>query len=101
MRLFIIGVYDLKAEIWSRPMFLPNIGGAIRSFTDEVNRPAENNEYFKHPGDYVMYHVGYWDDETMKFDTMDNHRLLIAGSEARAMGERNAAADPRAVQSAQ
>lgn len=87
MKLQIMSVYDIKAELWGRPMFMQTVGICIRSFTDEVNREAENNDYWKHPGDYDLYHIGEYDDETGAINAVPK-RLLIRGEEAKAINER-------------
>lgn len=68
-------------------MFMQTVGICIRSFTDEVNRPADNNDYWKHPEDYDLYHIGEYDDEAGKIGEVPR-RLLIRGSEAKTLQER-------------
>lgn len=54
-------VYDQKAEMFLRPVFVRSSGQAIRNFMDAVNEPE--HEFCRHKEDYVLYAVGTWDDE--------------------------------------
>lgn len=66
--LFICAVRDAKLDAFSRPMFVPTLGVALRSFTDEVNR--KESELHKHPEDYAMYHLGTFDEDWGKFESL-------------------------------
>ena len=56
MKLYIVAVHDQAADAFMRPFFVPSIGMAIRSFTDEVNRA--DSEMNRHPGDYTLHELG-------------------------------------------
>lgn len=60
----IVTVLDKALGAYSRPMCVPSVGIAVRSFTDEVNRQDSNNEMYKHPEDFVLYGIGEFDEET-------------------------------------
>lgn len=77
----VFAVRDLKAESFNRPFFLPSIGMAERSFTDEVNRPADDNVMNRYPADFSLYHLGNWDDETARFDQFDVPTLVAHAAE--------------------
>lgn len=64
MRVF--SVYDSKAEAYGSPVFLKTKGEAIRGFTDIVN--DGNSMLSKYPGDYTLFELGSFDEETAKFD---------------------------------
>lgn len=64
MILVAMSVRDLKAEAFGAPFFVQNIGIATRSFTDEVNREAPDNMYWKHADDFQLFEVGEFDDQT-------------------------------------
>lgn len=53
-------IYDRKALVYSPPFYAVNHGSAIRMVTDTVSDP--NTSLSRHPADYVLYHVGQWDD---------------------------------------
>lgn len=62
-------------------MFLQATGQAIRSFTDEVNRAAEDNLMYKHPDDYTLSECGEFDTETGTF-TSESPRVITTGTQA-------------------
>lgn len=53
-------IYDRKALRYHAPFFAITVGEATRSFGDAVNDPATSLS--RHPGDYVLYRVGGFDD---------------------------------------
>lgn len=57
-------VKDLALGAFGRPFFVPALGVAMRSFTDEVNRKAPDNVMNQHPEDFELYHLGLFDEET-------------------------------------
>lgn len=64
MNLMIFSVFDRAAQAYGRPIFVQSTGIAIRSFTDEVNRVASDNDMNKHPDDFDLYLLGVFDDVT-------------------------------------
>lgn len=64
-------VRDAAAGAFAQPMFFPTVAMAARTFTDEVNRPDESNNLYRHPGDYELYHVAQWDEEAGAFSAPD------------------------------
>lgn len=77
MKLFIVVIRDRAADVFGIPNFVPNIGSAVRSFGDEVNRSAENNPLFAHPEDFDLFHIGVYDDETASFDAHVPRQIAI------------------------
>ena len=64
MKLNAYAIYDLVAQNFNRPYFLKTDAQATRSFSDEVNRPSEDNSLYKHPNDYQLFRLGEFDDDT-------------------------------------
>lgn len=60
MRLMIFSVRDRATDSFGVPMFMVSRGQAIRSFSDEVNRQAADNQIFAHPEDFDLYELGEW-----------------------------------------
>lgn len=60
MILNIYAVYDIKAQAYSNPFFLPHNGQALRGFSDHVQ--DEKSAVAKHPEDYKLYQLGTFDD---------------------------------------
>lgn len=82
MKQVIVSIRDRAAACFSRPVFTQTEGTAIRSFTDEVNRSASDNELGKHPEDFDLYVVGVFDDELGSFECEAQPRLLLKGIQA-------------------
>lgn len=53
-------VYDSKTEAYMQPFFMAAKGAAIRAFSDLVNDPQHT--FGKHPGDYVLFEIGTYED---------------------------------------
>lgn len=71
MRYVIMSVRDAKADAFGRPMYVHTVGAAVRSFTDEVNRNAEDNVMHHHPEDFFLYHLGFFDDSDGSFEVFE------------------------------
>lgn len=80
MEQVIVSVYDSKVEAFGRPFFVPTEGAAIRSFLDEVNRHADDNPMSKHPEDYQLFCIGYFDDVNAHFENVVPSKLLAQGA---------------------
>lgn len=78
-KLIVVSVKDSAVGVFSRPFFVPTVGLAVRSFTDEVNRAAEDNQVYRHPDDYVLFRLGSFDEETGIFEN-DVQSILCQGS---------------------
>lgn len=74
----IVSVFDVAAQAFGRPVFVPSEGVAVRSFSDEVNREAVDNEMNKHPEDFILYYLGTWNDSDGVILFEDKH-VLITG----------------------
>lgn len=53
-------IYDRKALQYHAPFYASADGQAVRSFSDLVQDP--NTMVGRHPGDFVLYRVGAYDD---------------------------------------
>lgn len=80
-----IAVRDVKSEAYGRPFFVNSVGVAIRSFDDEVNRPHEENMMYNHPGDFSLYEIGTFDDQTGEVKSM-TPKILIEGVQVQKKG---------------
>lgn len=76
-KLVVVSIRDRAVDAFMRPVFVPAAGAAVRSFTDEVNRPSAENEMNRHPDDYDLYELGHFDDQTGRFTLHDDARLLV------------------------
>lgn len=79
MKMHIVAIRDIKADVFAQPFFTASIGGAIRGFGDEVNRAATDNMLYKHPDDFELYHLGEYDDANARFELLETPKQLVAG----------------------
>ena len=83
MKLNICSVKDRAADAYGRPMFVPSLGVAIRSFTDEINRNDPESQLFNHPDDFDLFDLGVFDDNNGLFTLHDQPNLLCLGKQVK------------------
>lgn len=86
MKLRLFSIRDVVVGSYGRPFVMQSRGHAIRTFTDECNRPDDNNPMYNHSPDFELYEVGMYDDETGRFDLQENPEFIINGVDIK--GER-------------
>lgn len=69
MRYKVLAIRDRAIDSYGQPFYSSSVGGAVRSFSDEINRSAENNQLNKHPEDFDLFLLGEFDDQTGEFDS--------------------------------
>lgn len=62
MKLEIFTIFDTKVLSFSMPFFAANLGTAIRTVQDVM--ASGDSNLSRHPNDYVLYGVGYFDNTT-------------------------------------
>ncbi|WNK14496.1 MAG: nonstructural protein [Microvirus sp.] len=62
MEYLVFAIRDQAVNSHMVPMFFLTKGQAVRAFSDEVNRKDPNNNLNRHPEDFVLYHLGTYDD---------------------------------------
>lgn len=75
MDLHAYSIRDKKGEMFSPPFYQATHGLAERAFTKAATDPQSNvNQY---PGDFDLYHIGTFNDQTGKFSPLDSpvHQL--------------------------
>jgi len=77
----IVAIMDHALNIYMRPFFVISEGQATRMFRDEVNRTAEDNQMNKHPEDFDLYCIGYFDEESGFINPEEFPRLLCRGKD--------------------
>lgn len=75
MKMQVFAIWDSATNLYGNPMFLATAGQATRSLSDEVNRPAQDNQLYNHPEDFMLYHIADWDSESAQFNFME--KILI------------------------
>lgn len=74
----VCAVKDFAVDAFMNPFCVPHLGLAARSFEDEVMK--SDSPMNKHPKDYALYHLGAFDAESGKFDSLATpHMLARAG----------------------
>lgn len=71
MKRVVCAVFDRAVQTFGQPFFVAAVGAAVRSFTDEVNRKADDNALHAHPEDFELWHLGWFDDEHGAFIPCD------------------------------
>lgn len=78
MKYYVVCVRDRAADVFGAPNFVVSIGGAIRSFSDEINREGDaNNMFNKHPDDFDLYKLGLFDDQTATFECGSPEQIAV------------------------
>jgi hypothetical protein len=72
----IVAVKDTAAQAFGRPIFVPAIPVALRSFRDEVNRKDSTEDLARHPEDFELYELGSFDDSTGVIELTNPPRLV-------------------------
>lgn len=75
----ICSVKDRAADAFGRPLFVPSVGLAIRSFSDEINRAADDNQMHHHSDDFDLFELGTFDDNTGIIECHPQPKLLSLG----------------------
>lgn len=83
MLIKICSVKDSAAQAFGRPLFVPSVGVAQRSFSDEVNRVAEDNHMNRYPSDFELYEIGEFDDSTGVLVPVSPPRLVCRAVDIR------------------
>lgn len=61
-------IRDSAADGYGVPVFFKTTGMALRAFTDEVNRSAEDNPLYRHPADHALWTLGEFDSSNAEFE---------------------------------
>lgn len=75
MRSCVVAVRDSAVGAFMRPFFVPSIGSAVRSFSDEVNRKAADNIMSGHPEDFELWHLADFEEESGTFHAVEQRAL--------------------------
>lgn len=81
MVLQIVAVRDRAIGAFGQPNFVVSVGGATRSFSDEVNRADPQNAINRHADDFEFYHLGSYDDQHATFDLFEKPRMIAVAKD--------------------
>ena len=79
MKLLVFTIYDEKAQAYDKPFFTTAIGLASREFSHLATK--SNTIVSQHPGDFSLYHIGFYETSTARFDPTDPPNLICRGSD--------------------
>lgn len=85
MNLKVFTVYDDKAKAYLPPFFLPEIGMAVRTFSDCVNDAS--HAFGRHPEDYTLFVAGTFSQSEGTFSIEPTLMVVAHGVECRARVE--------------
>jgi hypothetical protein len=68
MRYKVLAIRDRAIDAYGQPFYSASVGGAVRSFSDEINNTREGNQLNQHPEDFDLFLLGEFDDNTGEFD---------------------------------
>lgn len=73
MKMVVMAVHDIKTGVFAAPFSCIALGQGKRLFGDWIN--DANTPLYKHPGDYKLYHIGYYFDDSGRLEPLDIVRL--------------------------
>lgn len=76
----ICAIRDSAADAFGVPVFFKTLGVATRTFTDEVNRAAEDNPLYRHPEDHDLWLMGEYHADSGEF-VLEKPRQLARGQD--------------------
>lgn len=79
MKMHILVMRDITANVFGQPNFVASVGGAIRGFADQVNDPKRDTVVSQHPEDFELYKLGTYDDETATFELLTRPEQVATG----------------------
>lgn len=77
----VVAIKDRALDAFGVPFNVHAVGQAIRSFHDEVNRNpgAGENDIYRHPDDYDLYHLGSYDNTTGQYTNLPEPKQIAIG----------------------
>jgi len=79
MTLELVSIFDSATQSYGRPIFVPHVGQAVRSFTDEVRR--QEGDLAMHQADFELFHLGAFDERYGTFKLFDVPESLRRGAD--------------------
>jgi len=64
----VFAIFDIKANAYLQPFFLPTNGMAIRSFETACN--DKSTQFSRHPMDYTLFELGEFDEVTGRLSAL-------------------------------
>lgn len=80
MKTFVYSVFDDKAEVFMPPFYQSTSGMAMRVFADACRQT--DHPFHQNPGDYHLYEIGTFQNDTGALLGYENVKLLINAVDA-------------------
>lgn len=80
MQRILVSVRDITADLFFAPQCVVNEGMAIRAFMEEINRADEKNPFYKYPGEYELFLLGSFDEQSASFELLERPKSLGVGN---------------------
>lgn len=71
----VLAIRDTSMARFTPPMTMPSVPYGVRSFRDEVNRNATDNNMNRHPEDFELWHIADWNEETAQYSAPTSGEL--------------------------
>lgn len=68
-KLLVCSVYDNAVKAYLQPFFMRSRAEAVRNFAAAANN--KEHSFNAYPGDYHLFALGHFDEETGKFDQFE------------------------------
>lgn len=81
MKSQVFAVFDTKVRAFMTPYFAQTEEAGIRSFVNAAQ--DQNTMLCKNPEDFVLFHLGEYDDSDGSFNTFDAPRSIFKAIQAR------------------
>lgn len=83
MILHVFSVYDVKADLYGTPFFMPSVGQAVRAFTDLAN--DAQSHVSRYPDDFRLEQIGVFTDHNGRVESCEPKVLGFARDYVRAV----------------
>lgn len=74
----VVAIKDRALDAYGNPFHVQTVGQAIRSFSDEINRRANDNNMHNHADDFDLYHLATYDNTTGEFTKIPGAPIQVA-----------------------
>ncbi|AXH76199.1 MAG: nonstructural protein [Microviridae sp.] len=76
-------LFDAATHMYGRPFFVVHTAQAVRGFRDAILKGERDDDVAKHPDDFSLYYLGRFDDNSGRFELLQDHQLLARGKDVK------------------
>jgi len=69
MKLKVFSIYDSKVGAYMKPFYAHSAGEAMRTVVDASS--GQDNMLSRHPGDFTLFELGVYDDQSGQFAQLE------------------------------